>query len=228
MTVTMTATNFYFASLIRTAVKSSNAETVHDVWRLFLRDIGLLGDAKTVRVRTKNRAMELVINDDDTVTVDMGIPEFSPPEIPFIADRQATTYALDLAGDEVEIAALAIGNPHAVRVVADIKNAPLATQGALTETHPRFPSRVNAGFMEIVARDHIRLRVHERGVGETLGCGSGACAAVVAGVNLGLLDEAVTVTLPGGDAKVTWQGAGKSVFLSGDAHIVFRGEISVR
>ena len=198
----------------------------------FLCDRGLAGtdnkgDNKIIRARTSKLSITLTVNPDESVTVEMGTPEFAPQKIPFHAERAAATYALDLNGDEVEISALAIGNPHAVRRVEDVARAPLATHGPLTENHPRFPARVNAGFMQIAARDHILLRVHERGAGETLGCGSGACAAVAAGINLGLLDNAVKVSLPGGDAEVEWRGHGHPIFLRGPAHTVFRGDIEL-
>lgn len=182
---------------------------------------------KVIRARTSKLAMTLTINHDESVTVDMGMPEFSPSRIPFHADQTAHTYPLDLNGEQVEISALALGNPHAVRCVEDIARAPLETHGPLTENHARFPARSNAGFMQIAKRNHILLRVYERGAGETLGCGSGACAAVVVGVNRGLLDNRVKVSLPGGDAEVAWQGPGNSVFLTGSAHTVFCGDIAL-
>ena len=190
----------------------------------FLHDGGLAA-GKVIRAHTTKVALTLTINPDASITVEMGTPQFAPAAIPFLAERAAPVYALDLNGERVEISALAIGNPHAVRRVEDVARAPVATQGLLVENHPRFPARVNAGFMQVVARDHIRLRVHERGVGETLGCGSGACAAVAVGIELGLLDRRVRVSLPGGDAEVDWQGRGHPIFLTGPAHTVFRGDI---
>ena len=194
----------------------------------FLSDRGL-ATAPTIRARTQTRTqtqtLTLTLNDDESVTVALGVPEFTPSNIPFHAERAADTYSLDLNGVDVEISALAIGNPHAVRRVEDIARAAVAHDGPLMENHARFPARVNAGFMQVVARNHIRLRVHERGVGETLGCGSGACAAVAAGVNLGWLDHRVKVSLPGGDADVEWQGRGHPIFLTGTAHTVFCGGI---
>ena len=192
----------------------------------FLYDRGL-AEEKTIRVRTSKQAMTLTINPDASVTVEMGMPEFNPANIPFLAERAAPIYALDLNGNEVEISAVAIGNPHAVRRVEEVAEAPVAAHGPVMENHPRFPARVNAGFMQVVARNHILLRVHERGVGETLGCGSGACAAVAVGINLGLLDDRVKVSLPGGDAEVTWQGQGRPIFLTGPAHTVFCGGIAL-
>ena len=141
-----------------------------------------LSKNKVMRVRTNKVAMTLTINSDESVSVDMGMPEFDPKKIPFLAEQTAPTYTLELPSEktpqeQVEVSVLSMGNPHAVQRVADITNAPLARQGALIENHERFPQRVNAGFMQVISREHIRLRVHERGVGETLGCGSGACAA---------------------------------------------------
>ncbi len=196
----------------------------------FLYDRGLAtegGAQKTIRVHTATAAMTLTTNADQSVTVEMGIPEFAPEKIPFHAECAADTYALDLNGDEVEISALAIGNPHAVRRVEEVAQAPLESHGPLIENHPRFPDRVNAGFMQVAARDHILLRVYERGAGETLGCGSGACAAVVVGINLGLLERRVKVSLPGGDAEVAWRGPGHPVYLTGPAHNVFCGAIDL-
>ena len=198
-----------------------------------------LAKNNVIRARTRKLTMTLTLNPDESVTVEMGIPEFSPEKIPFLADRAAMTYmldlglepgldpGLDLSGDEVEISAVAIGNPHAVQRVRDIAQAPVAAHGPLIENHPRFPARVNAGFMQIAAADHIHLRVYERGAGETFGCGSGACAAVAAGINLGLLDHRVKVSLPGGDAEVEWRGQGSPVFLTGPAHTVFSGAIEL-
>lgn len=192
----------------------------------FLYDGGLTKN-KVMRVCTNAQVMTLTINADESVSVDMGTPEFSPANIPFVAEQVAITYALDLDGEQVEISALAIGNPHAVLQVPDVAHAAVGVHGALIENHARFPACVNVGFMQTQARDHIHLRVHERGVGETLGCGSGACAAVAAGINLGLLDERVTVSLPGGDAEVHWRGQNHPIFLSGPAHTVFRGNVDV-
>ena len=192
----------------------------------FLYDLGLTKN-KTIRVRTQNLVMTLNINMDESVTVEMGIPEFTPENIPFVADQPASIYTLDLGGDKVKISAVAIGNPHAVQLVQDITIAPVESQGSLIENHPRFPARVNAGFMQVVARDHVNLRVYERGAGETLGCGSGACAAVAAGISLGMLDSQVRVSLPGGDALVDWNGMNQPIFLSGSAQFVFRGSIEL-
>jgi len=161
---------------------------------------------------------------DGRVTVNMGAPVFDPARIPF--DGQgAVTEPLEVAGETLEISAVSMGNPHAVQVVADIEHAPVATHGPMIEHHPRFPKRVNAGFMQIKDRGHIRLRVFERGSGETLSCGTGACAAVVAGIRRGLLDSPVNVATHGGTLTIAWAGEGEPVLMTGPAITVFEGEI---
>ena len=192
----------------------------------FVRERGLT-DKKEMSVETINARMLIRVEQNDDVTVTMGIPEFTPAKIPFSADAIAPSYSLDLGSEvgpkEIDIYALAIGNPHAVTMAADVDTAPVRQLGPIIETHSRFPNKVNAGFMQVVSPSHIRLRVFERGVGETLGCGSGACAAVAAGYANGLLSDTVTVSLPGGDATVRWQGYGEPIFLTGSAHTVFTG-----
>ena len=192
----------------------------------FLRDNGLT-DRDTISVETMNTRMQLRILDDGDISVDMGLPEFLPERIPFQADTPAERYPLAVGGEVLDISALALGNPHAVILVDDADAAQVDRLGPLIEHHPRFPAGVNAGFCEIVDRDQIRLRVHERGVGETLGCGSGACAAVVAGIRLGLLGADVCVGLPGGQARVRWDGPGNPVHLTGSASTVFTGVIAI-
>ncbi|MDP2144786.1 MAG: diaminopimelate epimerase [Gallionella sp.] len=161
---------------------------------------------------------------DGRVTVNMGAPVFDPARIPF--DGQgAVTEPLEVAGETLEISAVSMGNPHAVQVVANIEHAPVATHGPMIEHHPRFPKRVNAGFMQIKDRGHIRLRVFERGSGETLSCGTGACAAVVAGIRRGLLDSPVNVATHGGTLTIAWAGEGEPVLMTGPAITVFEGEI---
>lgn len=182
---------------------------------------------KTMNVRTHNACMKLIINPDETVSVEMGVPEFQPSKIPFLVKQTASRYVLDLGDQPVEISALSIGNPHAVLRVPDISQALVATHGPLLENHAQFPDKANVGFMRIAARNHIYLRVHERGVGETLGCGSGACAAVAAGVLLDWLDCDVRVSLPGGDVTVNWQGENHPIFLTGPTHTVFHGVIEL-
>ncbi len=182
---------------------------------------------REIRVETASGVIVPKLEDDGRVTVDMGPPRFEPAEIPFVAPARAPTYRLDVAGRELEISAVSMGNPHAVWLVADVDAAPVAELGPLLEQHPRFPQRVNAGFMQIVDREQIRLRVFERGSGETLACGTGACAAVVAGIARGLLAATVQVHTRGGDLSISWAGAGSHVFLTGPAVTVFQGEIEL-
>jgi diaminopimelate epimerase len=190
----------------------------------YVHDHGLT-EKTEIRVGTVGGVIVPRLESDGQVTVDMGAPEFEPARIPFIAGQRAVTYQLELADRQIEISALSMGNPHAVQLVDDIERAAVASEGAAIESHPRFPRRVNAGFMQVVNRGHIRLRVYERGAGETLACGTGACAAVVAGIQRGLLDRRVTVTTRGGDLGLSWQGAGKPVMMTGPAVTVFEGEM---
>ncbi len=187
-----------------------------------------LTDKKEIRVETLSGVITPRLEDDGEVTVDMGEPVFEPALIPFLAERMEPTYRLDLEGEEVEISALSMGNPHAVQVVSDIDSAPVERQGKMIESHPRFPKRVNAGFMQVMERGSIRLRVFERGAGETLACGTGACAAVVAGIRLGLLEHTVRVSTRGGELVVRWEGKGSPVLMTGPAVSVFEGEIELR
>jgi len=183
-----------------------------------------LSEKREIRVATKSGIIAPRLEANGEVSVDMGAPIFVPAEIPFVSESGATVQALQ-AGDQVfEITAVSMGNPHAVQVVDDIDNAPVARHGPLIEAHPRFPRRVNAGFMQVLDRHAIRLRVHERGVGETLACGTGACAAAVAGIRRGLLDTPVRVTTRGGDLLIAWNGNGTSVIMTGPATTVFTGE----
>ena len=165
------------------------------------------------------------LEDDGLVTVDMGPPDLIPANIPLVADRQALVYPLEVAGNVIDISAISMGNPHAVQLVQEVDTAPVATEGPLIEHHPRFPERVNAGFMQVLDRGNIRLRVYERGSGETLACGTGACAAVVAGRLRGLLDEVVNVQTHGGILRIQWQGEGHPVWMTGPATTVFEGQI---
>jgi diaminopimelate epimerase len=193
----------------------------------FVHDQGLTHKTE-IRVETACGIIVPRLENDGLVTVNMGAPRFELGDIPFITDKRALTYTLDLAGEMVEISALSMGNPHAVQVVADAESAPVAQQGPLIERHQRFPQRVNAGFMQVVDRGHIRLRVFERGAGETLACGTGACAAVVAGITRGLLDEAVKVSTHGGDLTIRWEGEGQPVWMTGPAVVVFNGEMDIQ
>ena len=197
-----------------------------------------LSDKRTLRVQTMNNVLELHLQDDGRVTVDMNAPVFDLTHVPFDATdlnpRALGAFALwplDVGDQVVEVAVLSMGNPHAVQLVADIDSAPVASIGPAVESHARFPRHVNAGFMQIVDRSHIRLRVHERGAGETLACGTGACAAVVAGIRLGLLDARVDVDARGGHLAIEWQGGADDenahVLMTGPAETVFDGEIEL-
>jgi len=193
----------------------------------FVHDHGLT-DKSEIRVETASGIIVPRLEADGSVTVNMGVPRFAPAEIPFIAQSRALTYALDLPGGSVEISAVSMGNPHAVQLVEDVDTAPVAQQGPLLEQHARFPERVNAGFMQVTDRSHIKLRVFERGTGETLACGTGACAAVVAGIARGLLDPQVTVTTRGGELHIRWNGEGQPVWMTGPATTVFEGTINLQ
>ena len=168
------------------------------------------------------------IQDDGQVTVDMGIPCLQPAQVPFEADSRQDIYTLELDEGSVQVYVLSMGNPHAVQIVDNVDNAPVTIQGPLIEHHPRFPRRVNAGYMQVLDPGHIRLRVYERGVGETLACGTGACAAVVAGRLAHRLQETVDVALRGGHLRITWKGAGQPVWMTGPACSVFEGNIDLR
>ena len=192
----------------------------------YVREHGLTGKSE-IRVGTQGGVIVPRLEADGQVTVDMGVPEFEPARIPFAAARRALTYPLEVGGAVVEISVVSMGNPHAVQTAADIESAPVLTEGAQIEVHPRFPERVNAGYMQVMNRSHIRLRVFERGAGETLACGTGACAAVVAGIQRGLLERCVTVTTRGGDLSILWEGEGTPVQMTGPAATVFEGEIEL-
>ena len=193
-----------------------------------------------IRVETMKGVISPRLQEDGSITVDMGAPVLDPAEVPFdpaglegVAEGRDTLWPLALdagpgqPGTPVLVSALSMGNPHAVQVVDDVDTAPVETAGPLIERHPRFARKVNAGFMQVVDRGHIRLRVYERGAGETLACGSGSCAAVVAGIRRGLLDSPVRVSARGGELSVAWAGEGQAVYLSGPAVTVFEGEITV-
>jgi diaminopimelate epimerase len=192
----------------------------------FVHDRGL-SDKRELLVETASGPLRLVLEDDDQVTVNMGEPRLEPREIPFDAPVRAASYTLEVAGERLEIAAVSMGNPHAVTLVRDVDTAPVERLGPAIERHPHFPQGVNAGFMQVIDFEHIRLRVFERGAGETLACGSGACAAVVAGRLWDRLAARVKVTLRGGDLVVSWAGRGYPVYLTGPATHVFRGRIDL-
>jgi len=189
----------------------------------FVRDQGLTTKRK-IRVETRGGIIEPTLETDGEVSVDMGMPRFDPDAIPFVGDGATPTQTIEVAGAPVTLSALSMGNPHAVQIVDDVETAPVAAQGPLLERHPSFPRGVNAGYMQVVDRANIRLRVWERGVGETLACGTGACAAVVAGVRRGLLDAKVRVRTRGGELTIRWDGPGKPVLMTGPARTVFEGE----
>ncbi len=180
-----------------------------------------------IRVETSGGLIIPRLEANGEVSVNMGMPKFEPQQIPFIAEKRAMTYSIDISGRQVEISAVSLGNPHAVQLVEDIDGAPVITEGALIENHPSFPKRVNAGYMQVVDRTHIRLRVYERGAGETLACGTGACAAVVIGIERGLLQSTVQVNMRGGELTVRWEGEGQPVWMTGPAVTVFDGEIEL-
>jgi diaminopimelate epimerase len=192
----------------------------------FVRDRGLSAKDE-IAVDTLAGVIYPRIEPDGTVTVNMGVPRLDPREVPFEAGARQPEYDLDVDGVAVPVTVLSMGNPHAVQLVADVERAPVTTQGPKIERHPRFPKRVNAGYMQIVDRGHIHVRVWERGAGETLACGTGACAAVVAGRLRGLLDENVAVRLRGGTLQISWRGEGEPVWMTGPAVSVFEGEIDL-
>jgi diaminopimelate epimerase len=190
---------------------------------VFVRDRGLT-DKREIRVETAGGVIVPRLGDDGNVTVDMGVPRFAAQDVPFTGGSGAAQETLHVDGIPVTVSVLSMGNPHVVQRVADIDEAPVTTQGPRIEHHPRFPNRVNAGYMEIVDRDTIRLRVWERGAGESLACGTGACAAAVAGIRLGLLDSPVRVLTRGGELRIAWQGEGMPVMMTGPAVSVYEGE----
>jgi diaminopimelate epimerase len=182
---------------------------------------------RAIRVETVGGLIEPRLEADGLVTVDMGVPRFEPTRVPFVTESDALVQPLLVDGASVDITALSMGNPHAVQVVANADTAPVAEQGPLIENHPRFPQRVNAGFMQVVNRNAIRLRVYERGAGETLACGTGACAAVAAGIARGLLDSPVRVATRGGELTIAWGGPGQPLLMTGPAVMVFDGELEL-
>lgn len=192
----------------------------------FVRDQGLT-DKQTIDVGTSAGRIRLYLEPDEEVRVNMGVPVLEPDLIPFEASRRRTLYPIEVDGNTIHIGAVSMGNPHAVMIVPSVDSAPVATLGPLIERHGRFPQRVNVGFMEICSASRIRLRVFERGTGETLACGSGACAAVVAGRIQGLLEPRVQVGLPGGDLMVKWQGEDEPVWMKGPAVSVYEGKIEI-
>ncbi|MBA6118299.1 diaminopimelate epimerase [Pseudomonas putida] len=180
---------------------------------------------KRIRVETKSGIIVLDVQNDGQVSVDMGPPRFTPAEIPFVADEQALSYPLEVDGQVHSIAAVSMGNPHAVLRVDDVRTAPVHELGPKIEHHPRFPQRVNVGFLQVVDRHRANLRVWERGAGETQACGTGACAAAVAAISQGWMDSPVSLDLPGGRLNIEWAGTGKPVVMTGPAVRVYEGQV---
>lgn len=192
----------------------------------FVHDQGMT-NKNVLNVETAGGRIKLHLESDGQVRVNMGVPVFEPEKIPFQAERRETSYALDMDGEILNIGAVSMGNPHAVLPVNDVQTADVARLGPRIEVHPRFPKHVNSEFMQVIARNHIKLRVYERGTGETLACGTGACAAVAVGRAQGMLDELVKVSLPGGDLVIVWQGVDQPVWMTGPASTVFEGTIDL-
>ena len=218
------ATDFYYRIF---NADGSEVEQCGNGARCFARFVRnhRLTDKRVIPVGTARGPIELTVLEDEQVRVNMGPPALEPDSLPFTAQEKAITYPLDVAGQTVEISAVSMGNPHAVLLVDDVNTAPVASLGAAIESHPAFRQRVNVGFMAIRSPAETDLRVYERGAGETLACGTGACAAVVAGRLRGLLDEQVQVHLPGGDLVVSWRGDDQPVWMTGPATAVFEGNI---
>lgn len=193
---------------------------------VFVREQGLT-DKSVVRVETSNADIELFIQDDGRVRVDMGEPVLEPDAVPFVADEQHASYQLDLEDEVFELSAVSMGNPHGVLLVDDVATADVDRLGPVLESHVRFPNKANIGFMEVVHARFIKLRVFERGSGETLACGTGACAAVVAGIERGLLQSPVEVKLPGGNLNIEWQGRGHNLIMVGPAVTVYKGQVRI-
>lgn len=186
-----------------------------------------LTSKREILVETRSGLISPRLEDDGRVTVNMGPPVFDPAQIPFLSDSHDVIQPLQVGRKKIQITVVSMGNPHAVQIVKDVESAPVAELGPLIENHPSFPRRVNAGFMQIVDRTHIRLRVFERGAGETLSCGTGACAAVVAGIRRKLLDNTVHVATRGGALSINWAGERSPVLMTGPAISVFEGEINL-
>ena len=197
--------------------------------RCFLRFVHdqKLTTKREIIVETHSGLISPRLEQDGRVTVNMGAPIFEPALVPFDGGSGAVSEPLEVAGEALDISALSMGNPHAVQLVPDIERAPVEKIGPLIERHPRFPKRVNAGFMQVMDRHSLRLRVYERGSGETLSCGTGACAAVAAGIRRGLLDSPVSVATRGGVLTISWEGDGQPVLMTGPAITVFAGEINL-
>lgn len=192
----------------------------------FVRDQGMT-DKDEIVVETAAGTITLYMESGAMVRVNMGIPNFAPEEIPIVAAREQPRYEVSAAGSNLSLGAVSMGNPHAVIQVDDVDGPELEKYGAVLESHSHFPERVNVGFMQPINRNHIRLRVYERGTGETLACGSGACAAVAVGYRWGILSEHVMVELPGGELRIDWQGEGNPIWMTGPAEQVYEGKIEL-
>ena len=192
----------------------------------YVYDKGMI-QKKEISVETLGGIIFSKLEINGEVTVNMGTPKFEPEKIPFIADKRMLTYLLEVNEKQIEFSILSMGNPHAIQIVEDINQSTVLAEGSLIESHSRFPKHVNAGYMQIVNREHINLRVYERGAGETLSCGTGACAAVVAGITRGLLDSRVTVSTTGGNLSICWEGDNNPVWMTGPTVSVFDGEIEL-
>jgi diaminopimelate epimerase len=193
---------------------------------LFVREAGFTSKNE-LAVETRCGIIHLHVDANGQVRVNMGVPRNHPADVPFVADKEALTYTVQAGGQAVELSVVSMGNPHAVMRVPNIAHAPVHSLGPVLEKHDRFPARVNVGFMEVVDHTHIRLRVYERGAGETLACGTGACAAVVAGCRLDVLDNKVTVDVTGGRLLIQWAGQGQPVWMTGPATRVYKGQIEL-
>jgi len=192
----------------------------------FIRDRRLSGK-ETVQVKTMNRVISLTINKDKLVSVDMGIPGLEPSDVPFVESTRSSVYAININNEQFDIAAISMGNPHAVLFVDNLDRAPVNVIGQELQSHDKFPKQVNVGFAQIINRQHLKLRVYERGVGETRACGTGACAAAVAAIQQGLMDSAVRVELTGGDLHINWPGEGQPLIMTGSAVTSYQGRIKI-
>ena len=192
----------------------------------YIKDQQLSGK-KTLRIKTKNRVMEITTTTKNMITANMGEPSFIPKDIPLDSEQQNDLYSIDINNSSLKISALSVGNPHAVLQVDNIDQADVETIGSLIQKHSLFPESVNVGFMQIIDRQNLALRVYERGVGETQACGSGACAAAVAAIKQGLVDKTIEIKLLGGKLTIEWQGEGQPILMTGPAETVFHGKIKL-
>lgn len=192
----------------------------------YIKDQQLSGK-KTLRIKTKNRVMEITTTTKNMITANMGEPSFIPADIPLDSEQQNDLYSIDINNSSLKISALSVGNPHAVLQVDNIDQADVETIGSLIQKHSLFPESVNVGFMQIIDRQNLALRVYERGVGETQACGSGACAAAVAAIKQGLVDKTIEIKLLGGKLTIEWQGEGQPILMTGPAETVFHGKIKL-